>query len=139
ARQLQLDVRALQQLLLPVRLADPLMDEHRAVTREIPQLRIGGGGMKLARNSPCSKSCAIHSQSRTSVFRPGTALMWWAFTRMTAHWPSRMLNTGFQKTPVLSRATGVTPSAVSQSARLNNAAVIVPNVRTSAVRRPRGP
>lgn len=31
--------------------------------------------------------------------------MCWAFTRMTSTWPSRMLNTGFQKTPVLSIAT----------------------------------
>jgi hypothetical protein len=37
--------------------------------------------------------------SRTSVFRPGTALICWAFTKMTSHWLSRILNTGFQNPP----------------------------------------
>src|ERR1039458_7246965 len=37
--------------------------------------RIGGGGIKLARMSPCARRFAIHSQSFTSVFRPGTALI----------------------------------------------------------------
>ena len=34
--------------------------------------RIGGGGTKLLRSRPHSSSCASHSLSLTSVFRPGT-------------------------------------------------------------------
>jgi hypothetical protein len=36
--------------------------------------RIGAGGTKLPRNRPCSSNCAIHTQSWTSGFRPGTCL-----------------------------------------------------------------
>ncbi len=36
--------------------------------------RSGAGGTMLPRNRPCSRSWAIHSQSFTSVFRPGTLL-----------------------------------------------------------------
>ena len=36
--------------------------------------RIGGGGTNDGRTNPCSTNCAIHSESLTSVLRPGTAL-----------------------------------------------------------------
>jgi hypothetical protein len=54
------------------------------------------GGMKLALSSPGRRSSASHSQSRTSVLRPGTAFTSLALTRMTDSEPSRMLKTGFQ-------------------------------------------
>jgi hypothetical protein len=34
--------------------------------------RISAGGTKLGRTNPCSTSSAIHTESATSVFRPGT-------------------------------------------------------------------
>src|SRR6266851_1159489 len=37
--------------------------------------RIGAGGTKLPRSSPHSRHCAIHTESLTSVLRPGTCLM----------------------------------------------------------------
>jgi len=77
--------------------------------------RIGGGGMKLARMSPCARRFAIHSQSFTSVFRPGTALMWYALAKTTSKFPSRRLKTGFQYTLVDSIATWVHPACDSHS------------------------
>ncbi len=46
--------------------------------------RISGGGTNDGVNNPCSNSCAIHSASRTSVFRPGTAFMWAALSNHTS-------------------------------------------------------
>src|SRR5262245_16770181 len=48
-----------------------------------------------------------------------------AFTRRTVSRPSKRLNTGFQYTPVDSRAAWVTPSATSQAARACRAVVCV--------------
>ena len=45
--------------------------------------RISGGGTNDGANSPCSNNCAIHSASRTSLLRPGTAFMWAAFNNHT--------------------------------------------------------
>src|SRR5215813_3562731 len=87
--------------------------------------------MKLAFNKPCRNKSANHSQSRTSVLRPGTALMWRALTKMTVRRPSRMLNTGFQYTPVLSIATCVHPALLSQSPNCSSSSVIVAKVRIS--------
>jgi hypothetical protein len=42
--------------------------------------RIGLGGTKLGRTRPCSTSWQIHTESATSVFRPGTFLRCWAFS-----------------------------------------------------------
>ena len=76
--------------------------------------RIGGGGMKL-RMSPCASRFAIHSQSFTLVFRPGTAFMWCALTKTTSKLPSRRLKTGFQYTLVDSIATCVHAACDSHS------------------------
>jgi hypothetical protein len=51
--------------------------------------RIGGGGTNDGDNNPCSRSCAIHSASRTSVLRPGTAFMCAAFSSQTSITSSR--------------------------------------------------
>ena len=48
-----------------------------------------GGGMNDGATRPCSSSCAIHSASRTSVLRPGTAFMCAAFSSQV---PSRSSN-----------------------------------------------
>ena len=45
---------------------------------------ISGGGTNDGRTSPCSTSCAIHSASRTSDLRPGTAFMCAAFSSHTS-------------------------------------------------------
>src|SRR5262245_33322979 len=87
--------------------------------------------MKLAFNNPCRNKSANHSQSRTSVLRPGTALMWRALTKITVRRLSRILNTGFQYTPVLSIATCVHPTLLSQSPSCNSSSVIVAKVRIS--------
>ncbi|HEV2860954.1 MAG TPA: hypothetical protein VGX48_08115 [Pyrinomonadaceae bacterium] len=52
--------------------------------------------MKLARSSPWRRRWAGHSQSRTSVFLPGTAFTSQALTRMTESGPSRRLKTDLQ-------------------------------------------
>jgi hypothetical protein len=87
--------------------------------------------MKLARSSPWRSRSAIHSQSRTSVLRPGTFLMCCALTTSTSSVPSSRLYSGFQYTPVDSIATCVQPAATSQSTNASRSAVIVPNVRIS--------
>src|SRR5271157_2015068 len=43
------------------------------------------GGMKLPRSSPKRASCASHSESPTSVLRPGTFLTWKALTTGLDH------------------------------------------------------
>jgi hypothetical protein len=97
--------------------------------------RIGGGGMKLARMRPCASRSAIHSQSFTSVFRPGTALMCHALAKTTSKLPSRRLNTGFQYTLVDSIATCVHAACDSHSVSRSNSAVVVPNRCTSVFTR----
>src|SRR5215204_4636807 len=44
--------------------------------------RIGRGGTKLARTSPCSTNRAIHGESDTSLLRPGTLCMCAAFEQL---------------------------------------------------------
>ena len=88
-------------------------------------------GTALPRSRPCRRRSAIHSQSRTSVFRPGTALMCWALTRSSSKRPSNRFQIGCQYTPVLSIATWVQPAAASQSAKASRSSVIVPKVRTA--------
>ena len=51
--------------------------------------RISGGGTNDGANNPCSSSCAIHSASRTSLLRPGTAFMCAAFSSHTSITSSR--------------------------------------------------
>lgn len=55
--------------------------------------------------------------------------MCWAFTSSTSNWPSKRFHTGFQYTPVDSRATWVTPQRRSQSASSNRSRVNVANSR----------
>src|SRR5688572_5120800 len=51
--------------------------------------RISGGGTNDGANKPYSNNCAIHSASRTSLFRPGTAFMCAAFNNHTSITSSR--------------------------------------------------
>ena len=85
--------------------------------------------MKPALSNPWRSRSASHSQSRTSVFLPGTALTSRALNRITFSAASRMLKTGSQYTPVLSIATCVQPSARSQSESVNKSSVMVEKVR----------
>ena len=55
--------------------ARALLDQVRAVARQVAQFALRGDGMKLPQISPWRSRSAIHSASFTSVFRPGTALM----------------------------------------------------------------
>jgi hypothetical protein len=57
---------------------------------------MSGGGTKLGRTSPHSSSWAIHSASRTSVFRRGIALMCAALGSQTSITSSRQENGAFQ-------------------------------------------
>src|SRR3990172_251619 len=101
--------------------------------------RISGGGTKLGCKRPCSSNCAIHAQSETSVFRPGTFLMCAALTNSTSKSSSSREYTGFHKTPVLSIATCVQPCSASQYRSARRSSVIVPNVRIVSVRSPAAP
>jgi hypothetical protein len=47
------------------------------------------GGTNDGRSNPCSSNCAIHSASRTSLLRPGTAFMCAAFNSHTSMTSSR--------------------------------------------------
>jgi hypothetical protein len=51
--------------------------------------RISGGGTNDGANNPCSNNCAIHSLSRTSLLRPGTAFMCAALSSQTTMTSSR--------------------------------------------------
>ena len=84
------------------------------------------GGLKLGATSPWRSSSAIHSASRTSVLRPGTARTRWALRSQTVKLPSSRLKTGFQNSPVLSRPTWVQSPAASQSDRRSKSSVVVP-------------
>jgi hypothetical protein len=97
-----------------------------------------GGGTKLGRNSPHSHSCANHSESATSVLRPGMFFTACALTSSNSHPPtaSRTCQTGFQYTPVASIATWVTPSATSHSRSCRSESVNVANRRTVEARPP---
>ena len=61
--------------------------------------RIGGGGTKLARTSPCSISLQIHSASAMSVLRPGTLRMWRALSNQHSNASSSRRRPGFQYDP----------------------------------------
>jgi hypothetical protein len=102
--------------------------------------RTAGGGMKLGRTRPCSMSWAIHTESATSVLRPGTLCMCCALSSQhsTPNSGSSIANTGFQYTPVASIPTNVTAcSPTSQSAIRVSPAMVVANVRVSPRRVPR--
>jgi hypothetical protein len=58
--------------------------------------RIGFGGTKLGRMRPCSVSSQIHTESATSVFRPGTLCRCSAFSSQHSTWSSSWANTGRQ-------------------------------------------
>ena len=51
--------------------------------------RMSSGGTNDGASSPCSNREAIHSLSRTSLFRPGTACMCAALSSHTVMWSSR--------------------------------------------------
>src|SRR5713101_4324810 len=87
--------------------------------------------MKLGLSSPWRSRSASHSASITAVLRALYPLASRALVRITSSAPSRILKTGRQYTPVLSIATCVHPSWVSQSRKRNRSAVIVEKVRTS--------
>ena len=71
----ELDVR-LQQLVRAVCGLDPIPDEALPMSREIAQVADRWRRNEARANEPCARRFAIHSQFFTSVFRPGTALMW---------------------------------------------------------------
>src|SRR5256714_12515802 len=87
--------------------------------------------MKLTLNKPCCNKSTIHSTSLTSIFLQGTTLICCALTTSTVKLPSSRLNTGFQYTPVASKATCVHPCSLSQSPSFNNSSVVVKEVRNS--------
>src|SRR4029453_11941540 len=101
--------------------------------------RISGGGTNDGARNPCSSSCAIHSASRTSLLRPGTAFMCAALSNHTSITSSRQENGGFQYVDVDSIAAMLTPASTSQSRITRNDPDMVLNVRVSARRRPLGP
>ncbi len=70
----QLDVRALQRLLQPVGLGRALADERGRYRVQLPQARAGALRHEAGPQQAVRNRSAIHSQSRTSVFRPGTCL-----------------------------------------------------------------
>src|SRR4051812_30432803 len=58
--------------------------------------RISGGGTKLGRTSPCWTSWQIHSESLTSVLRPGTLRKWCALSSQHSKRSSSACKTVFQ-------------------------------------------
>src|SRR5262249_34861988 len=98
--------------------------------------RIGFGGTKLLRNSPCSSSWHNHCASEASVLRPGTFLTCAALHKTSSNSSSSTYQTGFQYTPAASIATCLTPSPSSQSRNASRSLVIVEKVPISSVRFP---
>jgi hypothetical protein len=80
--------QVLQDLLDPIGVPGAVLDQLPPGTGQLASSRKGAGGTKLARSKPCSTSRAIHWQSLTAVFRPGTVLMGWALTRRSSKRPS---------------------------------------------------
>jgi len=75
----EFDVRGFEEFVETVHLPCPLADQGGTVPGEIPEV---ADFLRRNKTSPEKTMCeesAIHSQSRTSVFLPGTALMWAAF------------------------------------------------------------
>ncbi len=91
--------------------------------------RISGGGTKLGRTRPCSTSWQIHSESFTSVLRPGTLRRCCALSSQHSKRSSSAWKTVFQYTPVASIPTSVTPSPASHSRRSASPASVARNVR----------
>src|SRR5712692_6452040 len=87
--------------------------------------------MTLGWRSPWRNRSANPSASLTSVLRALSPLASRAVVRLTASAPARRLKTGRPYTPVLSSATCVHPSWVSQSRSRSQSAVIVEQGRTS--------
>src|SRR6266566_4614613 len=86
-----------------------LLQSHAAVGYEWQNTRLGPGC--TGPTATCTTSC----RSFTSVFRPGTCLMCCGLTSTMLLPSSRMLNTGRQYTPVLSRAISLMSRLVNQS------------------------
>lgn len=86
--------------------------------------RSGRSGTKLARSRPCRSRSAIHSASRMSVLRPGTALRWRALATSSSKLPSSTLYTGFPNEPVASMATRLTPASASQAHSASSSRVV---------------
>ena len=68
----RLDPGILQELVQTVGLARSVPDEYFAVTREVLSSRIDARWYEAAPQQPVLQQCAIHTQSCTSVLRPGT-------------------------------------------------------------------
>ena len=85
----QLDRGVLQHQLQPDRLPGPVAHQLHPVPGQHPQPADRRRRHERRRNSPCSSSCAIHSASRTSVLRPGTAFMCAALSSQTSITSSR--------------------------------------------------
>src|SRR5712692_3131232 len=87
--------------------------------------------MTLGWRSPWRNRSANPSASLTSVLRALSPLASRAVVKLTATAPARRLKTGRPYTPVLSSATCVHPSCLSQSRSRSQSAVIVEQGRTS--------
>ena len=90
--------------------------------------RISGGGTKLGRTNPCCTSWQIHSESLTSVLRPGTLRKWCALSNQHSNRSSSAWNTVFQYTPVASIPTSVTPASASHTASSESPGSVALNV-----------
>ena len=107
-------------------LSSMMLRRYRTSSRSSRWFRFG---MKLALSSPWRRSLAIHSESLTSVLRPGNAFICCAFTtRNSIPSASSRLTIGFQNTPVLSIATWEHSCCLIQSISCNRCTVFVENV-----------
>jgi hypothetical protein len=97
---------------------------------------MGLGGMKLAASKPWRSRSASHSLSRTSVLRPGTALMCCGLTSRIVRPSSNTLEIGYQYTPVDSIARCSTADSDSHASKRNKSAVIVEKVRVCLLTAP---
>ena len=98
---------------------------------------MAAGGMKLGRSKPWRSRSASQRLSAMSVLWPGIAFMCAALTRTT--WcpcSSSRLNTGHQKTPVLSRATHSTSCSRNHPLNAARSAVMVLTLRTCSLTDP---
>ena len=124
---------ALEQLCQPQLLPGPGLRPGAADSGSGPAAHGSRGAARSWRSTARTPTAGPSTAaSRTSVLRPGTALMCCGFTSFTSNPASSSTShTGFQYTPVASIATAVTPSATSQPASSPSDASNVKNVRTS--------
>lgn len=138
----ELDPGVFEDLVHPQCFPGPFLNDPGAVAGEIPQLSDRAGGTKLARSRPYSSSSASHSASLMSVLRPGTRLRCAGLMSNSSKPASSSTHhTGFQKTPVDSMTTWVTPSAqpLRQGPQIVGERQVGAHLRTSGPPPTRGP